>query len=150
MNDVKRIIIRDAVGVKLSDLVDDLGDTAKEVAVIYGVASKVESKQAQGGTFTYNLFKGDFKAVSHVTGEEICAPSMYLPDPADTELECQLGKNSPVEFAYLISMKKADNKYGYDLVTKRLIEYGKNVFSGIENKIDSKFLPQMGKKPAKK
>lgn len=92
---------------------------------IIGIARSVDAKQTTYGEAA--RFTGEFRAINQ-DGEEIAAPTLYLPSPADGLLKSAIveADGGAVNFAFDIYVqptpKKQPGDRGYEYVIKPLLE----------------------------
>lgn len=109
-----------------------------DIAQIIGIVKDKEEIKGQYGS-SWKL-KGEFKAVNLVTKEPFYSAACFLPGLASDLVVNQLqdvGDNA-VQFAFIIGIKYAKNKVGYEYSVKPLIQPAENnALTLIENQIKS-------------
>lgn len=111
----------DMEGVLEAKKVSDL-----DIMKVLGVVKEKEAVTGQYGT-SYRL-KGEFKAHNMITKEEFYSGSCFLPGLAEDLVTGQLdphGENA-LQFAFIIGIKAAKNKVGYEYSVKPLIKPAEN------------------------
>lgn len=133
---LNKITIKAIVG----DLENSVTDTKPNlnIAQIIGVVRDKELIKGQYGD-SYKL-KGEFKAINLVTKEQFYSANCFLPGLANDLVINQLqdvGDNS-VQFAFIIGIKYAKNKVGYEYTVQPLIKPSENnALTLIENQINN-------------
>ncbi len=108
----------------------------RDIMKVIGNVKNREEIKGQYGT-SWKL-KGEFKAVNIQTGEEFFSGACFLPGLAEELVIGQMddiGDNS-IQFAFIIGIKPAENKVGYEYIVKPLIKPAENnALTLIESKI---------------
>lgn len=82
------------------------------IARVYGIATKTKTGMSDNGDWTALI--GEFEAVNVVTGESFSSSKAFLPAAAQGAIEVAMdATDKPVEFAYEIGLRFAENDYGY-------------------------------------
>lgn len=112
------------------------GNAEMELIKVIGNVKNREEIKGQYGT-SWKL-KGEFKATNIETNEEYFSGACFLPGLAEELVIGQMddiGDNS-IQFAFIIGIKAAENKVGYEYVVKPLIKPAENnALALIESKI---------------
>ena len=89
---------------------------------VYGQCTGFKTASSQYGDSLG--FMGQFKAINAVTGEAFTASKCYLPKIVETALGAalQAPDSEAVEFAFDISIKPAQNAFGYEYVVRPVIQ----------------------------
>lgn len=109
-----------------------------DIAQIIGIVKEKEEIKGQYGS-SWKL-KGEFKAINLITKEPFYSANCFLPGLASDLVVNQLqdvGDNA-VQFAFVIGIKYAKNKVGYEYSVKPLIKPSENnALTLIENQINN-------------
>lgn len=123
MEILNKITIKGVCG----ELEDKLGDNKDmNVAKIIGIVKDKEAVVGQYGT-SYRL-KGEFKATNLMTKNEYFSANCFLPGLAEDLVVGQMdpqGENA-IQFAFIIGIKAAKNKVGYEFTVQPLIKPAEN------------------------
>jgi len=106
------------------------------IVQIIGIVKGKEKIPGQFGEST--KLKGEFKAINLVTKEEFYSANCYLPGLASDLVENQLDpvSDNAIQFAFIIGIKYAKNKVGYEYTVQPLIKPAENnALTLIENQI---------------
>ncbi len=109
-----------------------------DIMQVIGVVKDKEKITGQYGD-SYKL-KGEFKAVNMVTKEPFYSANCFLPGLANDLVVNQMDGTSDnaIQFAFVIGIKYAKNKVGYEYSVKPLIQPAENnALNLIENQIKS-------------
>lgn len=131
---LNKITIKGVCG-ELEGAVTESKPTLDIVQIIGIVKDKEEIKGQYGVSWK---LKGEFKAVNLVTKDQFYSANCFLPGLAQDLVLSQLqdiGDNA-VQFAFVIGIKYAKNKVGYEYLVKPLIKPAENnALTLIENQI---------------
>lgn len=104
-----------------------LGDQKDmNVMQVLGIA---KTKEVYNGTFGESWrIKGEFKALNLMTKEEFYAGECFLPGLAESLIAGQMddASDNAIQFAFIIGIKAADNKVGYEFTVEPLIKPAEN------------------------
>lgn len=104
-------------------LAEDSTLETQDVLRVIGIANKLETGEGDNGAWV--AFKGSFKCVNLMTGEECRGGKLFLPDVASDLIETALSdeNNDSVEFGFDISiMKNEKSAVGYEYSATPLLE----------------------------
>lgn len=111
---------------ELKGTLENLGKQELDVMRVIGITKKKEAFTGQFGV-SWRL-QGEFKALNLTTKEEYYSPECFLPGLAESLITNQMddaGENA-IQFAFIIGIKAADNKVGYEFTVKPLIKPAEN------------------------
>lgn len=123
---VKKLTVKNVLGRKTSAAL--LGDKNEVMLMtVYGKASSVQHGEhdfGDGNVSEYDKFRGDFEAVKTDDGTVVRSAVMILPEVAG-DLLANVVNNleegaGAVEFAFSISIRKADTTIGYEYMAEPL------------------------------
>lgn len=145
---VKKLTVKNVLGRKPSAAL--LGDKDEVMLMtVYGKAVKVEHGQhdfGDGNVSEYDKFRGDFEAVKTDDGTVVRSAVMILPEVAGDLLANVVNSleegSGAVEFAFSISIRKADTSIGYEYTAEPLTQtQEKDDLAGIRGQLTAQGVP---------
>lgn len=123
--EISRKITLRTCGLTVEAIKDALKDSAegadRELLKVAGVTVACQVGQTDKGEFI--RLKGEFVAVSQITGEQFTSAECILPTFLGTTLQSALAQSDQVEFALSIGARKsAKSVTGYEFIARPLIK----------------------------